>query len=81
VSKWVIFRKLANKYGIKMKTESIRVKNEDGEKIRQASRELSAELQMRITSSDVIHELMECLENGKKRIKAKVKDASEKEER
>lgn len=61
-----------------MKTESIRVKTEDGEKIRQASRELSAELQKRVTSSEVINGLMECLESAKERIKEEVNIASEK---
>ncbi len=54
-----------------MKTESIRAKVDDAETIRQASRELSAELQKRVAVSDLVHEMMECLEDAKTRIKEK----------
>lgn len=59
-----------------MKTESIRAKVDDAETIRQASRELSAELQKRVAVSDLVHEMMECLEDAKKRIKEKDVKAS-----
>ncbi len=54
-----------------MKTKSIRAFIDDAAKIEQASRELSALLQKRVTVSEIVHEMMESLENGKKGIKEK----------
>jgi DNA-directed RNA polymerase specialized sigma subunit len=52
-----------------MKTKSIRALVSDAEKIEQASRELSAELQKRVTVSQIVNKLMECLEDAKEAIK------------
>ncbi len=52
-----------------MKTKSIRAKIEDAAAIEQASRELSVELQRRVTVSEVVNKMMECLNYAKERIK------------
>jgi len=57
-----------------MKTKIVRIKIGDALKIEQTSRELAAELQKTVTVSDVIHELTEDLENGRKRIQEKHKN-------
>jgi len=54
-----------------MKTKSIRATIEDASLIEQASWELSAEIQKRVTVSDIVHELTECLESAKEKIKNK----------
>ena len=54
-----------------MKTKSIRAIIKDAEKIEQLSRILSVELHKRITVSQIVHELMEYLENAKKAIEEK----------
>ncbi len=61
-----------------MKTKSVRAIIEDANKIEQASRELSAELQRRVTVSEVLHEIMECLTHAKERIKTKNVEPSKK---
>ncbi len=54
-----------------MKSKSVRARIEDAEKIEQISRELSANLQRKVPVSEVISELMECLNDAKKRIENK----------
>lgn len=52
-----------------MKTKSIRARIEDAKLIEQASRELAVELERVVTVSEVVAELMECLDNAKEKIK------------
>ena len=59
-----------------MKTKSVRARLEDAARIEQASRELAAELQRKVTVSEIISELMECLDDAKNRIKKKANGAS-----
>jgi len=54
-----------------MKTESIRARINDAKKIKNLSRVLAVELERNVTVSEIIHELMEGLEDAKKRIKEK----------
>lgn len=61
-----------------MKTKSIRAIIKDAEKIEQTSRELAAKLQRKVTVSEIVHELMECLEDAKKRIESKANNISKK---
>ena len=52
-----------------MKTKSIRARLGDAAMLEQSSRELAAELQRQVTVSEVVSELMEYLEDAKKKIK------------
>lgn len=63
--------KKTNRSKGRMKTKSIRARIGDAEIIEQVSRELAAELQRQVPVSEVVAELMECIENAKKRIKEK----------
>jgi len=60
-----------NLRGFKMKTKSIRAKVDDAKIIENLSRTLAVELQRNVTVSEIIHELMEDIENAEKRIKDK----------
>ena len=51
-----------------MKTKSIRARIGDVEILEQASRVLAVKLQRKVTVSEIINEIMEDLENAKKRI-------------
>lgn len=59
-----------------MKTKSIRARLDDAAKIEQASRELAAVLQRQVSVSELISELMECLDDAKKRIKKRADKVS-----
>lgn len=59
-----------------MKTKSIRAKLDDAAKIEQASRELAAELQRIVPVSELVGELMDGLEDAKKRVRKKATRAS-----
>lgn len=58
------------------KTKTVRAEIDDAFLIEQTARELAAELQQEIKTSMVIKELLGNLEDAKKRIKDKIKNAS-----
>ena len=55
----------------KMRTKTIRAKNEDAFLIEQAARELAAELMREVNVSELMSELVKGIENAKKNIKEK----------
>ena len=75
-TKLTIIKKSFNKSKGNMKTKSIRARVEDAAKIEQASRELAAELERIVPVSEVVSEIMECLDDAKKRIKKKARKIS-----
>jgi hypothetical protein len=62
-----------------MQTKSIRATIEDAKMIEQTSRVLAAKLQRKVTVSEIVHELMECLKDAEKRIENRAVKIGKKE--